>query len=84
MFEITNDVLDLAMCILAIEMRYFEFCDVVVLRKIRSLSSHCDYQYSRNTFIMYAGRSNKNKKQTANFPQIFNPIILHFVRHLVI
>jgi len=38
MFEITDDVLDLAMCILAIEMRYFEFCDVVVLRKISFLS----------------------------------------------
>lgn len=61
MFEITDDVLDLAMCILTIEMRYPEFCDDcgAPLRKAQS-SSFIPIAIINIAFIMHTGRSRED------------------------
>lgn len=63
MFEITDDVLDLAMCILTIEMRYPEFCDDcgAPLRKAQSPSfTPIAIINIPVAFIMHTGRSRED------------------------
>lgn len=79
------------MCILAIETRYSKFCDGcgAPLCKVRSLPRLLPLRLSILPLRLLCMRDAHariclRKKQTANFPKVFNSVILYFLRYSVI